>query len=1527
LPLVIAQDDAVVANNVALTDAPAVRITGARVRFSNSGTLLSSSDSSAAIILDGAGTHLFNDAAGIIRSQRYPYSFGDAIIGSDGTDTIVNEGRIDGDVDLGGGDDSFTQRSASQLNELLMGEGDDVFRIETQSNLQMFASGGAGWDRLVIGADVTNIYEAVAEFEALDLLGSFANLSGFGGYHEMTFAPGGSFNFLQSRNPLLDVAIDGVELSITSGSQFRDITGGDGDDRVGLSDPQIGTGGGQILGNVDLGGGDDMFGFQWAYGGAAATVAGTVEGGAGHDRLFLVATGGRTIDLSGFSGFESINEGYGTSIAIDMRIVGANGFGSINLQSGGKLTLAGSSAPDGSLFLGAQSIAAIEATTTLALISAANGSTAPGGYPAIQAADETKAVSLTNSGTVLGDVILCIGSDDYDGRGGSVGGTVYGLAGDDSILMGAGADRADGGHGADHVEGGAGGDELTGGDGDDWLVGGSGEDVLFGGGGDDRLEGGDDFDQLDGGTGSDILYGDAGDDVFFDDDPDGGGGNDQMFGGEGWDSMHINRRGLSSPNQVVMDGGGGPDVITFSPHDWRDDATLIGGDGDDQISAFWGRSLTIDAGAGNDRVSLNFLGATTSVTLGSGRDFLALAAYDGAAPAAGSITVTDFETGDLGDRLELLTYLVQRLDGWDPETNPFATQHLRLVQDGADTLLELDSDGAGASDTFAALLRLQNVAASGLNVYNLGGYAGDGTTPDLTRITGTPGLDQLWGTGGMDIIQGLGSQDEIFGGAGDDWIEGGGGDDLLYGQYGDDRLFGEAGTDNLVDQEGGDDQFFGGGERDYLVILRKDSMPLSNVLLDGGEGDDHLDFNALHRTDGATILGGNGNDEIRIVGEGEVVADAGAGADHVLINYSNGLFDLTLGDGADLVEIKADFGFGNGLVVVVGDFSPGSDRIDLSNYLAQRLWGWDGAVNPFAAGYLRLGQRGSDVLLTIDRDGASGAESFSTLIVFENLDARALTAADLGHAPGAIALLGTGGADVIEGRPGNDRMEGGAGDDVYYVQDSGDMVVEAAGQGNDRIAAAVGYALAAGSEVETIETLTQSETIALNLTGNEFAQLIVGNNGANLLDGGGGDDVLVGLGGNDALLGGGGSDIMHGGLGDDTYYVQDSGDQVFENGGEGSDRIATSISFALASGSEVETIETITQSATDALNLYGSEYAQLVIGNEGVNLLDGGGGGDVLAGLGGNDALLGGSGSDIMYGGTGNDTYYVQDSGDQVFENAGEGVDRIASSISFALASGSEVETIETITQSDTTALNLYGSEYAQIVIGNNGANLLDGGGGDDVLLGLGGNDALLGGSGNDAMHGGLGNDTYYVQDAGDQAFENGGEGVDRIATSVSFALAAGSEVETLETITQSDTAALDLTGNAFAQLLIGNAGANVLNGGGGADVLIGLGGADSFAFTAALGGSNVDVIAGFVSGSDRILLDDAAFAGLGLGALGANAFVAGGAAQDADDRILYDAATGALYFDADGSGSGAAVRFATLDGLPPIAASDFTVI
>ena len=128
-----------------------------------------------------------------------------------------------------------------------------------------------------------------------------------------------------------------------------------------------------------------------------------------------------------------------------------------------------------------------------------------------------------------------------------------------------------------------------------------------------------------------------------------------------------------------------------------------------------------------------------------------------------------------------------------------------------------------------------------------------------------------------------------------------------------------------------------------------------------------------------------------------------------------------------------------------------------------------------------------------------------------------------------------------------------------------------------------------------------------------------------------------------------------------------------------------------------------------------------------------------------------------------------------------------------------------------------------------------------------------------------------------------------------------------------------------FYDTFIGDAGANRLNGARGADTLTGAGGADTFVMDTMLDGFiNVDTIIDFAPGVDRVELAQAIF-GLPLGALGPGVF-SNGPATTADQRIVYDAASGVLSYDADGSGSGAAVAFAVIANHAALSAGDFFV-
>lgn len=189
------------------------------------------------------------------------------------------------------------------------------------------------------------------------------------------------------------------------------------------------------------------------------------------------------------------------------------------------------------------------------------------------------------------------------------------------------------------------------------------------------------------------------------------------------------------------------------------------------------------------------------------------------------------------------------------------------------------------------------------------------------------------------------------------------------------------------------------------------------------------------------------------------------------------------------------------------------------------------------------------------------------------------------------------------------------------------------------------------------------------------------------------------------------------------------------------------------------------------------------------------------------------------------------------------------------------------------------------------------------------------------------GDDSYIVSHASAVILERSGEGHDTVKASVSYALQVGVSIERLATNSDSGKTSINLTGNEIGQDVVGNAGNNVIDGKSGDDGLWGLAGKDSFLFSSALGGGNVDHIHDFKVRDDTIWLDDAVFAGLGLGALASGAFAKGAAATQADDRIIYDPATGNLFFDPDGNGAAAQTLFATMSSGLKMTAADFLII
>jgi serralysin len=630
-----------------------------------------------------------------------------------------------------------------------------------------------------------------------------------------------------------------------------------------------------------------------------------------------------------------------------------------------------------------------------------------------------------------------------------------------------------------------------------------------------------------------------------------------------------------------------------------------------------------------------------------------------------------------------------------------------------------------------------------------------------------------------------------------------------------------------------------------------------------------------------TITTGAGDDDIR-TGEGAGTVTAGEGANHII--GGSGADTITAGSGGNFV----DGGDGANTITTGGGIDEiltgrdmdtivagaGNDRITILGG-ADTVDGGAGSdhlVVDYSAAVTAVtgGVTGGDLAGGYTGHLADLAGATVDFVGTERFSITTGTGNDVIATGGADDMIATGaGDDMLAGGGGNDTLDGGAGEDQMHGGAGHDLYI--VDNANDVVTENV------GEGTDTVRTALAAYSLEAvpeveHLYGGGNDQVLTGNNGANLIHGAGGIDTLIGL------------------AGDDIYYTDVSGTQVVEAAAGGFDAVYTSVNYMLDADSEIELLSVNSHAATSAIDLTGNSFNQTLIGNAGANILDGGGGIDTLIGLGGDDI------------------YYTDAAATRVIEAAGGGADQLYTSVSYTLDGNAEIETLSANGRSGTSAINLGGNHLDNLLEGNDGANVLHGGGGNDVLIGFGGNDV------------------YYTDVAATQVLEAAGGGSDALYTSVSYTLAAGSEIELLSVNSHVATTSIALAGNEISNTIVGNAGANLLDGGGGNDVLVGLGGADSFAFTTGLGAGNVDRIADYQSGLDRILLDDAVFTGLGLGALSAGAF-ANGAAADADDRIVYDQSTGGLYYDADGNGAGAAVLFATLDGAPILSASDFFVI
>ncbi|MDH6170898.1 Ca2+-binding RTX toxin-like protein [Variovorax boronicumulans] len=942
------------------------------------------------------------------------------------------------------------------------------------------------------------------------------------------------------------------------------------------------------------------------------------------------------------------------------------------------------------------------------------------------------------------------------------------------------------------------GENLGAGDGDDLLQGGTGNDTLSGGGGNDTLRGG---------LGNDRLEGGAGNDVY------------------------------------VFELGGGKDTIgNLDDAPTRVDELHFGAGiaPSDVIATFNGQSDLL----------LSLRGRSDSVTIE--RFF----AQDGDGRGNQRIDQVVFPDGTVWHAADLVARARATTDGDDDvrgRAGPDVVQGLAGVDEisggaGDDTL-----DG-GADDDHLMGGDGNDLLLGGSQTDDLEGDAGNDT------LQGQDGDDDLAGGAGSDLLQGgagndsldangsslhvIGERDTLDGGAGNDRLfsrEGdqvflfgrGDGQDTIYrsNYYAldfdvlrfkagilpsqvivryvfDERSFGGgsylelsiAGTnDRITTRDFLDDkgelsamtaiqevQFDDGTTWDAYTLV---AMVTSQAPMRGTEGGDVLqgasNSQMLFGLSGNDVVTGAGGDDWLDGGSGDDTLSGGFGRDTYVVDNVGDVVLEASDEGIDTVAAPVGWTLGANLEnlrltgsAAIDATGNALDNVLLGNAAANRLDGQTGAdtLNGGAGDDTYIVDNVADVVVEAERGGFETVESSVSFTLDDNLENLKLTGASAIDATGNAldnllvgndannSLVGAGGNDTLDGGAGDDVLAAGAGDDTYIVDSASDVVTESSKAGTDTVISSASFTL--GVNVENMKLAGGS---AINAVGNTLANILTGNDANNTLDGAGG------------------SDTMRGGLGDDTYIVDATGDLVVEDQGQGVDLVQSTATYALGAN-----VENLTLTGIKAISGTGNALDNVLTGNST---------GNTLTGNDGNDLLDGQGGADSMVGGAGDDSYVVDRTSDVVSELAGEGFDRVRSSVTYTLGAN-----VEQLTLVGDNAINAAGNASDNTLVGNAAANTLNGGAGNDIL------------------EGGGGNDIYVVDAAGDVTVEQANEGIDLVQSSIGFALGAN-----LENLTLTGSDAIDGTGNDAANVLTGNSGANVLNGGAGNDSMVGGAGNDIY--------------------------------------------------------------------------------------------------
>jgi Ca2+-binding RTX toxin-like protein len=803
--------------------------------------------------------------------------------------------------------------------------------------------------------------------------------------------------------------------------------------------------------------------------------------------------------------------------------------------------------------------------------------------------------------------------------------------------------------------------------GNDAINGWSGTDHLHGGGGADAMNGFGGFDYADysqavGNVLADLAtpsvnLGEALGDTYvsvegvvgsrFDDRLRGDEGDNKLYGGEGLDIL-MGRGGAD-----LLDGGAGTDwadYIGAAGSLTVDLTTGMGSGGHANGDSYVGIE-NVRTGNGADLVIGN--GADNNLRGDAGADHLA---GEGGADHLEGQAGRDTLSGGAGADL---------LDGGDGiDLADYSSAPAGLT---ADLLLPANNTGEAVGDSYVGI---EGIRGSAFADRLFGDNSGSGTEGG-NWLEGGMGADLLSGRGGYDFASYESASTGVKASLADPSVNTGAasGDSYvsiegLVGSDFHDHLIGNSADNILIDfvtyADGSLEDTFEGGDGFDLVSYKYSVRPALSVDLsrdfdrpysfgdifisiEGVIGTDYND--TLIGTAGADLLRGEGGDD-NLVGRG--------GADILIGGDGNDRYEV--GETGFTIQERPGGGIDEIVLIFLQDVSltdythienltyagPGGGRISgdgRSNVLKGAILG-DDVLDGGGGADTMMGRGGNDTYHVdsfydvIIEDADASIDTVITHLSYrlgDNVENLILTGSGNLNATGnggKNEIMGTNGANVIDGGDGIDRMIGLGGDDTYYVTNNYDVVVEAFGGGMDTVRTAWGWAPLADNVENLVYTGTASvmgigNAVDNKMWGGAADDQLSGHAGNDTLYGGAGADWLIGSDGDDVLDGGTSGDTLMGGAGSDRFIVDAANDIVIEGVGGGTDEVVSSIDYTLGSYAENLTM-------VGGVDGTGNKFANVLTGSDQANRLDGGIGSDRLVGGGGDDMLTGGRDADTF---------------------------------------------------------------------------------------------------------------------------------------------------------------------------------------------------------------------------------------------------------------------------------------------------------